>query len=195
MVQPPQQPYNNPQVGYGPSPQQPLPGQPPVPSGPQGGYGQPGQMPPPGMPLQDPNTMPGTVITVRVLMFIGGGLGILGALGIGLLGLLGVGLGQATGSLAQDPDAAMVGNIVGGLALVIALIPLTYAVVSIVLAAKMGKRSSGVFWGVIVFQGLAAALLLLNVILGEGASFVLLIFAVLMLTLMFLPASRAYYQV
>lgn len=192
MVQPPQQPYNAPNGGYGPPP-----GQPQVPSAPPIGYGHPGQHmpPPPGMPVQDPDKMPGTAVTVRVLMFIGGGIGVLIALAVGLLGLLGVGLGQATGSLAQDPEAAMAGNIIGGLALLVALVPLVYAVISIVLAAKMGKRSSGVFWGIVSFQGVAAALMLLNVILGEPGSFIPLFFAALMLTLMFLPDSRAYYRI
>lgn len=139
--------------------------------------------------------MPGTAITVRVLMFIGGGLGVLLALGVGLLGLLGVGMGQATGSLTQDPDAAMAGNIIGGLALVVALIPLTYGVVSIVLAAKMGKRSSVIFWSVIGFQGVAAAITLINVIAGETSGVIPLFFAALMLSLMLLPVTRAYYRV
>ncbi|WP_435111214.1 hypothetical protein [Nocardiopsis synnemataformans] len=183
----PQQPPNGPyQGGY---PQQP-------PNGPyQGGYPQ-QPVPYGGHFPSGPVRMPGAAVAVRVLMFIGGGLGLL------LAGLFGVlvatvsGGGEAgEGVLAGLRDSGLplsADQAVLGLTL-IAAIPFTYGVVSVLLASLLGRRSRGVLWSVVVFQGLAALSLVLNVLTGTFGSVIPLAFAVLMLVLMVREHTRAYY--
>lgn len=200
----PNQPYGqghppqHQQGGYGypqaPMPHGPGPGQP---------YGAPGApVPPPhfhGGPGAS-ESLPGPGVAVRVLMFIGGPVGILLGLGVGLMVLLGVGMGTAAGSSPEVDSAEMMGmvGVFGALGVVVALIPLVYGIVSTTLAAKMGKRSKGVYWGVVVFNVIASLLLVLNVIASiamEAApsSLIPLAFHVTMTGLMFAPTVRRFY--
>ena len=73
-------------------------------------------------------------------------------------------------------------------------IPFVYGVVSIVLASIMGRRSAGVMWSIVVFQGLSALLLVLAVITGGFASIIPLFFTIGMIVLMVVPNTRAFYE-
>lgn len=200
--------------GYGQPqhyPQQPQQGgygypQPPVPQGPGGHpYGAPGGPPPhphfngaPG----NPDTMPGAATTVRVLMFIGGPIGILLGLFLGGVVLLGVGVGAAAGSSAEVSNSELTAalGILGAVGGFVALIPLVYGVASTWLAAVMGRRKSGVYWSVVAFNIVALLLLVLNVIAaistesGPGA-LIPFAFHATMTGLMFAPKVRAFYGV
>jgi hypothetical protein len=198
---PPQHPQGPPQHqqgGYG-YPQQPMqhghgPGQP---------YGAPGAPPPqfhgsPGAP----DTMPGPATTVRVLMFIGGPVGILLGLIIGVFVALGVGVGAAAGTASEASGAEVAGmvGVLGALGAFFALIPLVYGIVSTTLAARMGKRTKGLYWGVVVFNIVSALLLVLNLVSAlamEGAptSLLPLAFHATMTGLMFAPKVREFYGV
>ncbi|WP_431873068.1 hypothetical protein [Nocardiopsis eucommiae] len=194
-----QPPQHQQQGGYG-YPQQPMPHG-PGPGHPYGGA--PGApIPPPhfhGAPGV-PDAMPGQATTVRVLMFIGGPVGILFGLLLGALVLFGVGLGAAAGSSPEVDSAEMAGmiGVFGALGAVVALIPLVYGIVSTTLAAKMGKRSKGVYWGVVVFNIVAALVLVLNVVASivmeeSPSSLIPLAFHATMTGLMFAPRVRQFY--
>ncbi|ASU59506.1 proline-rich domain-containing protein [Nocardiopsis dassonvillei] len=176
----PQQPPNHPyQGGY---PQQPAPYGGHLPSGPF----------PPG-----PVRMPGAAVAVRVLMFIGGACGLL--LG-GLLWLAAAmasgdgrfseefmqGVREGAGFPVSSTEAGLLFALVGA-------VPFVYGALSTLLAVLMGRRSAGVLWSVVVFQGLAALFLVFNAVTGAVGSVVPLAFAVLMIVLMLLEATRAYY--
>ncbi|MCP3013474.1 hypothetical protein NGM33_09020 [Nocardiopsis dassonvillei] len=203
-------------------PSGPGPGQPPYPQQPQhphqGGYGYPqpqgpgghpygalgGPPPPPrfdGAP-GNPDTMPGAATAVRVLMFIGGPIGILFGVLLGGMVLLGVGLGAAAGSSAEVSDPALTTalgllSVVGGF---VALIPLVYGIASTWLAAIMGRRKSGVYWGVVAFN-IVASLILVAGIIGSVSmeepptALLQLAFHGTMTGLMFAPKVRAFYGV
>lgn len=195
--QQPQQPQHPQQGGYG-YPQQPMP------QGPGGHpYGAPGGPPPPphfnGAP-GNPDTMPGMALTVRILMFIGGPVGILLGLGLGVifLGLAGGGAAMNNSSGAPDAELNAMLGVLGALGILIALIPLTYGIASTWLAAVMGRRKKGVYWGVVAFNIVALLLLVLNVISAiamEGPPGALIPFAfhATMTGLMFAPKVRAFY--
>lgn len=170
------------------------------PEPPQGqGYGYPtpaGQVPPPPVTVfQGDQTLPGTGTTVRVLMFIGGPIGILLGAVLGILLLFVVGGGAALNSVAEAPDeefgAAL--GFLGALGAVVALIPLGYGIVSTALAAFMGRRKKGVFWGVVAFNLASALFLLVLVISGDSVSLIPLAVHCLMTILMFTPRVRAHY--
>lgn len=172
------------------------PQQPPY--GPQGGHGpyQQGQPGYPGLLQQESGKMPGTVITVRVLMFIGGVVGLLFG---GLVLLMGAAAGgdnafaegfaegvQETGGYIDPTDVAA-GMMVFG------VVVLVYGIVSTALASFMGRRSAAVLWLIVAFQVLAGLSLLAGAVLGGFLMFIPLLFAIGMIVLMVVPASRAFY--
>ncbi len=172
------------------------PPQPPY--GPQGGHDpyQQGQPAYPGVPQQDSGRMPGTAITVRVLMFIGGAVGLLCG---GLVLLIGAAAGsdnafgeafaegvQESGGYFDASDLAAGMLVFGGIVLV-------YGIVSTALASFMGRRSAAVLWLIVVFQVLAGLSLLLTVALGSFLLVIPLFFAIGMIVLMVVPATRDYY--
>lgn len=172
------------------------PQQPPY--GPQGGHDPYQQGPPgyPGAPGPKSEKMPGTAITVRVLMFIGGVSGLLLGGVILLIGLLAGGDNEFSQVFAESVQEAGV-NV--GTAEIVAVLAVTggvmfvYGLVSTALASFMGRRSGGILWSVVVFQALAALLLLVNMFTGVVGSVVPLLFAIGMIVLMVVPASRNYY--
>lgn len=170
-------------------PHQPAPGRSPV------GYGLPGRMPPVPPPVSAPaaSTMPGAAVAVRVLMFIGGPVGILLGLFLGAIALLGFGVGEMVGESGAGTDGQGGFAFLAAFTGVIALVPLAYGVVSTMLAALMGRGGRGLFWSVVVFHGVASLILLLGVVLGDYFSLVPLAFAVVMIALMFTPRVRKYY--
>ncbi|MEU3019294.1 MULTISPECIES: hypothetical protein [unclassified Nocardiopsis] len=155
--------------------------------------GQPGY---PGVP-QGPAKMPGTAITVRVLMFIGGVFGLLFGGLVLLMALLAGGDNEFSQGFAEgvgesgvymDPaDVVAFMAIMGGIMLV-------YGIASTVLASVMGRRGGGVLWSIVVFQALAALVLLVNLFTGAIASVIPLFFAIGMIVLMVVPVTRAYYK-
>lgn len=184
------------QPGYGqPGPRQPDHGQPGY-GRPPVGYGLPSQVPPPPPPLSqtNPDAMPGAAVAVRVLMFIGGPVGILLGVFIGIVALFGFGVGQMMGELSQDAEGESAFGFLSALAGFVALVPLVYGIVSTTLAALMGRRKPGLFWGVIVFHSVAVLILLIGVVLGDYLSLIPMAFAALMLGLMFTPGVRAFYR-
>lgn len=197
----PQQPPHPQQGGYGqpPHPQQGGYGHPqqPVPQGPPG-YGQPQGPPPPYPAPLAPDTMPGQATTVRVLMFIGGACGILLGLLFGVILLFGVGLGVSTASEINDPEFNTMMGVFGALGLIMALIPLVYGIASTWLAAVMGRRKSGVYWGVVIFNILASLFLVFGIILSLAVEepptgIIPLAFHATMTGLMFSSKVKAFY--
>lgn len=164
----------------------------------QGGQNPYQQGPPghPGVPEQSSDKMPGTAITVRVLMFIGGAVGILFGGLLLLMALLAGGDNefsqgfaegvQETGAYVDPTAVAIVMAIMGG-------IMFLYGIVSTALASFMGRRSAVVLWLIVVFQGLAALSLVLGVVTGGFLGLVPLLFTIGMIVLMVIPATRAYY--
>ncbi|GHC76523.1 hypothetical protein GCM10007079_12900 [Nocardiopsis terrae] len=143
--------------------------------------------------------MPGRVSTVRTLMFIGGVCGILLAL------LFGMGLAAPTEAMneALDEQAALAAeqgvawsvdaDLMRSLMVSMALVTGVYGALSTFLASRLRNRTVGVFWGVVLFQGLAGLILLWSLLSGEVLSIVPLGFAVTMICFMWAKESRAYY--
>ncbi|MBB5491686.1 MAG: hypothetical protein JK586_00160 [Nocardiopsis sp. BM-2018] len=133
--------------------------------------------------------MPVGAKAVRVLMFIGGPVGILLGLFSGLL---------AMASFGFAPDGGAEGF--GGRSLILTVIPLIYGVASIALASMMGRRTKKVHEGVVYFNIAAIALLVILalVTLLTGAPFdglIPLIFHGVMLGLMYSASVKAFYGV
>lgn len=151
----------------------------------------------PGAAPNDPNKMPAPAIIVRVLMFIGGACGVL----LGGMTWLGAALAAGGGQTGEQMRRAMEqtgvpmsGAEAGVLLGLVGAIPFVYGVISLLLASLMGRRSPAVLWSVVVFQSLAALLLVLNIVAGAFGSIVPLIFAAVMIVLMLLEGTRAYYS-
>lgn len=212
----PHDPYNNPDQGgqypSGPYPPQggahPSGGYPQPPGhGPSGGYpppyGQPGGMPPgpppAGPAATDPGAakMPGTVITVRVFMFIGGIVGLLLG-GISLFaGLVLAGdpeVVRAVEDAGEIPAGSVHPDQVSGLMMALGAIPLVYGVASTLLASFMGKRKSGILWGIVVFHVIASLLLILSFLSGEPGSVIPLVFTIGLIAMMLSSGARAFYK-
>ncbi|WP_285728501.1 hypothetical protein [Nocardiopsis sp. ATB16-24] len=150
----------------------------------------------PGAPGTGPARMPGPVITVRVLMFIGGACGLLLGGLVWLTAAMAVSEGPAGEEMRralEETGLPLSGAEAGALFAAVGAIPFVYGVISIVLAAFMGRRSPVVLWSVVVFQALAALSLVVSVFSGGFGSIVPLIFAIVMIVLMLLESSRAYY--
>ncbi|NYE50623.1 ascorbate-specific PTS system EIIC-type component UlaA [Spinactinospora alkalitolerans] len=144
----------------------------------------------PGYAWPGPPPMPGTAKTVRVLMFVLGGLGLLLAAFMVVAAALPsarAGMVEAMGESGFTPDAlaavvAMVLVVVGG-----------YSVVSVILAAFMKRRSVLVYWSVIAFHAVALAWSLLTLLTGSG-TLLTVVPAVLMLGIMSNRVTLAYYR-
>ena len=166
---------------------------PPQPPG--GPYqGEPGPYPPGGPPPAQ--SMPGTAITVRVLMFVGGACGLLlGLLMWGVAGLAAGGgdVGREILRGMQENGLPLTASEAGVFFGIMGLIPFVYGVLSIVLASLMGRRSAAILWTIVVFHILAALILLFSIVTGGFGAIVPLLFAIGMIVLMLLPITRAYY--
>ncbi|MGT2530024.1 hypothetical protein ACU4GG_25185 [Streptomyces nojiriensis] len=137
-----QPPQGQPGYGY---PQQAPQGVPP-----QGGYAYPQQQAPmgypagpggyPGMPMQ----MPGLLKTSRVLLFIIGGLQILGGL------VMGIGGAAVSGSTSSTG-----GDVVGGFLVIFALVFFAFGGLAIFLGAKFANGGNGIRITTIIFGALS----------------------------------------
>lgn len=187
--QSPNNPYSAPQQGapYG-YPQQ---------GGGQPGYGYPagGGMPayPGGGPMQPPVSMPGQVVTARVLLFIAGSLWALSAVLILILGL------AANDALDDIPGVGAAGGAALGVALIFFLVFGGLAALHIVPASMFGKGRSGTRITGIIAASVNALLPLLS-LLGQmandtaagGSIFAALLWlATAVLTIVFLSVSAA----
>ncbi|WP_329380420.1 hypothetical protein OG625_14885 [Streptomyces sp. NBC_01351] len=149
--QQPQAPQGQPGYGY---PQQAPQGIPP-----QGGYAYPQQGAPQGYPAGPggyqgmPMQMPGLLKTSRVLLFIIGGLQIIGGLFMGL--------GAAALSGSDSTGAA--GDVVGGVLVIIGLVVLALGGLAIFLGVKFAKGGNGIRITTIIYGGLS--------VLGSLANF------------------------
>ncbi|MEU3063858.1 hypothetical protein AB0P12_26510 [Streptomyces subrutilus] len=150
-----QQPPAQPGYGY---PQQPPQGVPP-----QGGYGYPQQAYPqqahPGGPGGYPGgypgadvEMPGGAKAARVILFVLGGLQLLG----GLLVLLGGALFTASFSESDNSSASDVGTFAGGFLVVLGIVLVAAALWPILTAAKLRKGRGGVRVSGIVYGSVQA---------------------------------------
>ncbi|WP_230480231.1 hypothetical protein [Nocardiopsis kunsanensis] len=162
---------------------------------------------PPGPPPMGPGAtqpegkMPGTVITARVFQFIGGITGLLmgGVMLFAALYITGDDQALREMDAVLDQDAAVPGGIgtnevLGGLA-VAGAIPFVYGLISTLLASFMGKRSGIVLWGTVIFQILAALILVVSLVFAMNVlAIVPLLFTVGIIILMVVPVSRAFYS-
>ncbi|WP_306369937.1 hypothetical protein [Nocardiopsis sp. CC223A] len=143
--------------------------------------------------------LPRRVAVVRILMFIGGACGIAMAL-LFLQGLI-LPQEQMEEALAVQAEALARQGVqmelsveaVRAMILVMAAVTGVYGVLSTLLAARIRRRTVGVFWGVVLFHGAAGALLAWNLFAGAWEAVVPLGFAVYMIAVMFGRDARAHY--
>lgn len=143
--------------------------------------------------------MPRKVVTTRTLMFIGGVSGLL----LALLFLLGLGAPEEAMNEALDQqsayfaaegvemniDAAMMRSMM----LVMALVTGLYGALSMLLGTRLRRRTVGVYWGTVLFQGLAGLILGWGLFHGEFLMLLPLGFSVWMLAAMLSKEGRAYF--
>ena len=141
--------------------------------------------------------MPAAAIVVRVLMFIGGVVGVLFGLLFWFLAVMATGDGEFSREFLQgmqESGLPLSGGEAGLFFGVMGAIPFLYGALSILLASLMGRRSAAILWSVVVFQVLAGLTLLLAIVTGGFASILPLLFAIGMIVLMLLPVTRAFYE-
>ncbi|WP_026118368.1 hypothetical protein [Nocardiopsis salina] len=142
---------------------------------------------------------PKKVMIVRTLMFIGGACGI----GIALMVLLSLGAPEqemresfaeqerlmAEQGVEVDIDVGYMRSLMANLLAVTGV----YGALSVLLASRIRNRTVGVFWGVVLFQGLAAAILVFALFAGDFTILIPLGFTITMLVFMISKESRAHY--
>ncbi|MFR9676252.1 hypothetical protein [Streptomyces sp. TR06-5] len=154
--QDPNNPYAQPQgqPGYG-YPQQQGYGYPQQ----QGGlpqYGGPAEGYPMGGGYGMPMAMPGGVKAARVLLYVQGGLGLLGSILILVFAAMLGGSGSDSGSSAVEAD--LYSSVGAGVLALFAVFSLVLAVFGIVLATKFANGGNGVRIGAIVYGSIVIAL-------------------------------------
>ncbi|MGW0854827.1 proline-rich domain-containing protein [Streptomyces sp. NPDC002690] len=170
----PNNPYGQPQPGaQQPGGQQPGYGYPQAPQGvPQQGYGYPpapyGQG---GFPAGPPE-MPGGVKAARVMLFVMGGLSVIGAILFAITAAA-VGAAKNDASLQEDVQFQQLADYSGGVLWAITVFALVWAVFAIVLGAKFGKGGSGLRVTAIVF-GVVTAILGIYPFIGVGLVYTVL---------------------
>ncbi|PDP86862.1 hypothetical protein CQJ94_14690 [Glycomyces fuscus] len=173
------------------------------PNGTQGGGG----VPPYGAPgpgagfdaLRPDAPLPRKVAVVRTLMFVGG------ACGLALSALFLMGLSapadvmedvlRQQADLAAEEGLELAAGVeaVRAMMVVMAAVTGVYGLLSTFLASRIRRRTVGVFWGVVLFQGAAGALLLWSVLAGDVLALVPLGFAATMAAYMLSREGRAHY--
>ncbi len=143
--------------------------------------------------------MPRRVVTVRTLMLVGGVSGLL----LLLLFVMGLSAPAEVMEEALDEQAALAAE--QGVALafdadmmrsymgLMALVTGVYGTLSVLVATRLRRRTVGVFWSALLFQGAAAGILLWALLSGELLAIVPLGFAAAMLAFMWSKESRAYF--
>ena len=142
---------------------------------------------------------PKKVLVVRLLMFIGGFCG----LGLALMILMSFGVPDEAMREAMDEQAALMAE--EGVALELGvdqmrffmlaafLVTGLYGLLSTLLAARLRRRTVGAFWGVVIFQGIAGAILAWGLFSGDLMSVIPLGFTVVMIVCMLSKEGRAYH--
>ncbi|WP_017555654.1 hypothetical protein [Nocardiopsis baichengensis] len=148
-------------------------------------------------PPTGPRTTPGAVTAVRVLLIVGGAVGVL----LGLLMVLGLAFMPMAAEMPEAREAferegVDTGAITGHLALGAAQ-SLVYGVLALVLAFLIGRPSPGVFWAAAVFLALAALYALGSMLMMGGVVLwmVALLFNLAVLVPLLLRDSRAHHGV
>jgi hypothetical protein len=171
--------FGDPNNPYGPPPQQP-PAQPP--------YGYPQAPPPPGVPPQGygypqqpayaaypgatmmPQTMPGLMVTARVLLYIVAAVQVL----IGVFSILGAATLNDASNAGEDTFGSNgfsdVGHAGAGVILVVAILFLGLAALSITLGVKFGSGGQGIRITTMVYGILGALVGVLILISAASAS-------------------------
>ncbi|MEU8921767.1 hypothetical protein AB0D10_12660 [Kitasatospora sp. NPDC048545] len=163
-------------MSYPPDPNNPY-GQPPA----SPGYGYPQQAPPaPGYgypqaaapaygypPVAPPQSMPGLVVTARVLMFVVGGVQVLLT---GFLLIVAAGAKTVANQHSTSSDTAIFGNAAAGVLLILGILYLLASVLSITLGVKFGKGGPATRITTIVYGSVAlllGVLVLISAITGS----------------------------
>lgn len=142
---------------------------------------------------------PKKVMVVRTLMFIGGACG----LGMALMVLLSLSTPEeamreafaeqerlmAEEGMDVDIDVGYMRSLMANLLAVTGI----YGALSVLLASRIRNRTVGVFWGVVLFQGLAAAVLAFALFAGDFLMLIPLGFTITMIVFMLSKESRAHY--
>lgn len=143
--------------------------------------------------------MPAKVTATRTLMYLGGVSGLLLAL-LFLMGLaapaeaLNEALDQQAALMAEEGVALAVdADMMRAMMTVMALVTGLYGALSLLLGKRLRNRTVGVYWGTVVFQGLAGLILVWGLLGGELLMAVPLGFTVWMLANMFSREGRAYF--
>ncbi|MBR8744178.1 hypothetical protein [Nocardiopsis sp. MG754419] len=143
--------------------------------------------------------MPAKVTTTRTLMFFGGVSGML----LSLLFLMGLAAPVDAMNEALDQQSALLAeegiqmsvdaDLMRSMMTVMALVTGLYGGVSLLLGARLSRRTVGVYWGTVVFLGAAGLILLWGALGGEYLMLVPLGFTGWMLANMFSKEGRAYF--
>lgn len=143
---------------------------------------------------------PKKVMVVRTLMYIGGACGI----GLALVCLMALAVPsaemaevleeQAEVAAEQGVELNLTVEMMRQMFVTLAIITGVYGLLSVLLATRIPRRTVGVFWGVMAFQGLAGATLVWSLITGgDPLVLVPLGFTALMMAYMFSREGRAFY--
>ncbi|MBD0690510.1 hypothetical protein [Streptomyces sp. CBMA123] len=164
-------------MSYPPDPNNPYGQQPPAPGygypqqPPQAapGYGYPQPAPSPyGYAPAAPQTMPGLVLTARVLLFVVGGVQVILT---GILLLAAAGAKKVANEHTTSSDTAVFGNAAASVLMVVGVVYLLAAVLSLTLGAKFGKGGNATRITTIVYGSIATLLGIAVLISGiTGAS-------------------------
>ncbi|MER7766323.1 hypothetical protein [Kitasatospora sp. NPDC096140] len=161
-------------MSYPPDPNNPY-GQPPAAPGygypqqaPPAAYGYPQQPPAYGYaPVAPPRSMPGLVMTARVLLFVVGGVQVLLT---GLLLIVAASAKTVANQHSTSSDTAIFGNAAAGVLLVLGILYLLASVLSITLGVKFGKGGPATRITTIVYGSVAlllGALVTISAITGS----------------------------
>ncbi|PSK96266.1 hypothetical protein CLV63_112149 [Murinocardiopsis flavida] len=148
-----------------------------------GGYGQ--------QPYGYPMERPGTVLAVRILTFIAA-----------VVALLFAALFGAAFAIPEVQDGLAAGaadaGLPAGTGIVIVAVALGffggYGIISLILGSIGGKRSSGVWWFQILFQGLMLALELLSFVTGGFGAIVFIVYTGVIVLLLSMSSTREWYK-
>ncbi|GAB2492843.1 hypothetical protein [Nocardiopsis aegyptia] len=172
------------------------------PFGPQDPHGAGHGLPGFGAPfdaLRPDAPLPRKVATVRMLMFVGGFCG----LTLSMLFVMGLSVSaedmaevlrqQSELAAEENVDLAVTPEMMRSMMGTLAVVTGVYGLLSTFLASRLRRRTLGAYWGVVVFQGAAGALLTWNMLTGDILAAVPLGFAVYMVIAMLSREGRAHY--
>ncbi|WP_304451759.1 hypothetical protein [Nocardiopsis sp. YSL2] len=143
--------------------------------------------------------LPRRVATVRMLMLVGGACG----LALSLVFVMGLSVSdevmadmlrqQSELAAEENVELAITPEMMRAMMGTLAVVTGVYGLLSTFLASRIRSRTLGAYWGVVLFQGAAAALLTWNMVTGDILAAVPLGFAVYMIVAMLSREGRAHY--